>query len=151
MYTPLLPTLLLFSMSTELNECDAGPIKDLTPSPALKPILAKPHSISPYMKNTNVHCPSVAITTWNEFSCNSNERYTTHSVSAVFKWYHAVRCYSRWITKHLLCTSDTPTNSATRSHVAITSLVGVKLPEDGNNSWISLRALWRRVGLDVCL
>ena len=37
------------------------------------------------------------------------------------------------------CIEDTITrepckNPATRSHVAITSLVGVKLPEDGNNS-----------------
>ena len=35
----------------------------------------------------------------------------------------------------LLCgTWDPPSNSATLSHVAINSVVGVKLPEDGNNS-----------------
>ena len=32
-------------------------------------------------------------------------------------------------------TWDPPSNCATLSHVAINSVVGVKLPEDGNNSW----------------
>ena len=42
-------------------------------------------------------------------------------------------------------------NSATFSHVATNSVVGVKLPEDGNNSCSWSRALWGRVALDVTL
>ena len=67
----------------------------------------------------------------------------------------AVLCYSVCYTnKKIIMYADTwdcPPNSATLSHVAINSVVGVKLPEDGNNSCSRSRALWRRVTLDVSL
>ena len=62
-----------------------------------------------------------------------------------------VNCYSN---KQIAMYADTcgpPPHCATLSHVAINSVVGVKLPEDGNNSCSRSRALWRRVKLDVFL
>ena len=72
MYTPVTPTLLPSSMFNAWFVSALGTIKDLVPSPALKPILAPlPHWMSSYMKNTKVICLSATITTWNVFSCNN--------------------------------------------------------------------------------
>ena len=62
-----------------------------------------------------------------------------------------VNCYSN---KQVVTYADTwvaPSYSATLSHVAINSVVGVKLPEEGNNSCSRSWALWRRVALNVSL
>ena len=62
-----------------------------------------------------------------------------------------VNCY---VNKQVVTYADTwglPPNSATLSHVTINSVVGVKLPAEGNNSCSRSRALWRRVTLDVTL
>ena len=45
-----------------------------------------------------------------------------------------VKCYSNKQIVTYADTSDPPSFLATLSHVAINSMVGVKLPEDGNNS-----------------
>ena len=42
---------------------DPGTVKDLTPSPALKPMPPIPHWMSAYMKKTNDFSPSVDNTT----------------------------------------------------------------------------------------
>ena len=51
----------------------------------------------------------------------------------------------------VMYTWDPPPDCATLSHVAINSVVGVKLPEEGNNSCSWPWALWRSMTLDVSL
>ena len=111
MYIPVTPTLLPSSMFNVWLVSEPGTIKNLVPSPALKPILAPaPHWMSPYMKNTNVICWSAAITTWNVFTCNNNllshkHQLLQHTGNETFtNYYHStahdtalhitVSCYS---------------------------------------------------------
>ena len=68
MYNPVLLTLLVVSIFLALDVSAPGTINDLTLFPALKPILAAPHSMRPYTKNAKESCPSVAKITWNVFS-----------------------------------------------------------------------------------
>ena len=68
MCNPVLLTLLVVSIFLARDVSAPGTIKDLTPSPSLNPILADPHSMSPYTKNAKESCPSVANITWNVFS-----------------------------------------------------------------------------------
>ena len=165
MYTPVTPTLLPSSMFNTCLVSAPGSINDLIPSPALKPMLASPHWISWYMKNTNVICRSAAITTWNVFACEKMHFLVTVNcyvmksiITTTIVRAHDVslRLYSITIkdSKQTIMYADTwdaPSYSATLSHVTIISVVGVKLPEDGNNSCSWSRALWRRATLDVVL
>ena len=80
MCNPVLLTLLVVSISLARDVSAPGTIKDLKPSPLLKPILADPHSMSPYAKNAKESCPSVANTTWNVFSYRECRIENTHKL-----------------------------------------------------------------------
>ena len=159
MYTPVTPTLLPSSMFNTCLVSAPGSINDLIPSPALKPMLASPHWMSWYMKNTNVICRSAAITTWNVFACEKMHFLVTvncYVMTIVRAHDVSLRLYSITTkdSKQTIMYADTwgpPPNGATLSHVTIISVVGVKLPEDGNNSCNWSWALWRRATLDVVL
>ena len=114
MYTPVTPTLLPSSMFSVWLVSAPGTIKNLVPSPALKPILAPaPHWMSPYMKNTNVICWSAAITTWNVFACNNNllshkHQLLQHTGNETFtNYYHSTLMIlpytSQWVATVTSC------------------------------------------------
>ena len=135
-------TLLPSSMFNVWLVSEPGTIKNLVPSPALKPILAPaPHWMSPYMKNTNVICWSAAITTWNVFTCNNNllshkHQLLQHTGNETFTNYYHSTAHDTALHITVSCYSDitcvdvylrSPLDSATLSHVPINSVVGVKL------------------------
>ena len=152
MYNPGIWILLLFSTFLVWKVRAPGSIKDLMLSPALKPILANPHSMLLYRKNTNDDWPSATITTCNEFSWKGQKwnqkcfyyRDSSETCSG---------CLLEWLRLHtyLRTKLNLWKRPGTRSHVAIKRSVGVKFPLVGKDLWSCSRALCSKVGLDVCL
>ena len=104
MYNPGTLTLLPFWIFLDWEVRAPGAMKDLLLSPALKPILAVPHSMSPYTKNAKESCPSVANTTWNVFSYREiNEVHITCTLHQSFGLNTIITLLFRNVGKSLPC------------------------------------------------